>query len=260
MTGRLETYLWRLRRNQHWLRLKALFLPNVVILSHHRSGYQWFRQICHANLYRHVVMPPGARYQHYNVERMPANNKLDHNGILLVRDGRDVVVSMYMSVTRDGPDGTRLWRNSDEAVTLSQYLRSDAGALRDAARRVLARMTPAELWAKFNADWFGNPNIVAVVRYEDLLGDQVAQIRKVRHAFGYDENERPPVVINLDFDRHGPTGGNLLRGYRRRGEGNWRRLFSAEDAEFFAERAGDTLRAFGYEVLSSTPYTSSQSR
>ena len=46
----VQTRLWRWRRNQNWLRLKALFLPNVVIVSHHRSGYQWFRQICDANL------------------------------------------------------------------------------------------------------------------------------------------------------------------------------------------------------------------
>ncbi len=244
----VQKRLWRMRRNQNWLRIKALYRPNVVILSHHRSGYQWFRQICDANLPRHVVMPPGARYQHYNIERLPVPNKLDRNGVLLVRDGRDVMVSLFLSATVDGPGGTRRWRQRDGSVTFAEYLRSDAGAVRGPKYEVIARMTPVDYWVKFNTDWLANPNIMTVVRYEDLLSDQVSQIRKVQQALGYAAGTRAPIPINLDFDRHGPKGNNLPPGYQRRTEGNWRRIFSDEDLRFFVERAGDCLRALGYSV------------
>jgi len=243
---RLERMLRRLRATRNWLRVKALFLPTVIILSHKRSGFQWFRQICHANLDRHVVMPPGARYQHFNIERVPARNKLNRNAILLVRDGRDVMVSLYMASTRDGPDGTRRWEGDGNLIDFHAFLRTEFMELRNPRREVIAKLNPVDYWAKFHADWVANPNVIAVVRYERLLEDQRAVILDVMRACGYHAGEREPVEIQLDFDRHSPVGQNIPSGYQRKTTGNWRRIFSAEDAAYFEERAGDTLRALGY--------------
>ncbi len=248
LSARVERKLRRLRTNRHWLRVKSLFLPAVVILSHKRSGFQWFRQICHANLRRHVVMPPGARYQHFNVERLPEKNRLDGNGILLVRDGRDVMVSLYMASTRDGPNGTRRWEGDGTTISFHDFLRTEFMELRNARNEVIARLNPIDYWAKYNADWLENPNIVSVVHYERLLEDQSGVIRDVKRKLGYAEDELAPVEIQLDFDRHSPVGRNIPSGYRRKTSGNWRRIFTPEDTELFARRAGATLRALGYEV------------
>jgi hypothetical protein len=243
---RFERKLRRLRANRHWLRVKSLFLPNVVILSHKRSGFQWFRQICHANLRRHVVMPPGARYQHFNVERMPERNRLQDNGILLVRDGRDVMVSLYMASTRDGPGGTRRWEGDGTPITFPDFLRTEFMELLDSRRRVITHLNPVDYWAKYNSDWLANPNIISVVHYERLLDDQRGVIRDVLHAFGYHDDEVDPVEVQLDFDRHSPVGRNIPSGYQRKTTGNWRRIFGPEDEAWFEARAGATLRALGY--------------
>jgi hypothetical protein len=223
-----------------------MLLPNVVVLSHYRSGFQWFRQICHANLYRHVVMPPQARYQHYPVERLPPNPRLDRNAILLVRDGRDVMVSLYLSSTRDGPGGTRRWEGSGDPVKFPEFLRQEFMRVRDWRGNVLALRNPADFWSRFNADWLDHPDVVCVVRYEDLLADQVGEIRRVRTALGYDPDERPPVEVALDFDKHSPVGRNLLPGYRRRTAGNWESVFTPEDLATFESFAGETMRRLGY--------------
>jgi len=236
----------RLRASRPWLGVKSLFLPSVVILSHYRSGFQWFRQICHANLYRHVTMPPRARYQHYSVERMPPHPKLDRNAILLVRDGRDVMVSLYLSSTRDGPDGTRVWEGSGAPVTFPEFLRQEFMRVRNWKGEVLELRTPADYWSRFNADWLENPHVASVVRYEDLLADQAAEIRRVWRDLGYDAHLREPVEIALDFDKHSPVGANILPGFQRRTAGSWRKVFTAEDLELFESLAGETMRRLGY--------------
>lgn len=242
----LQRRIAKFRTSKGWLRIQYLWRPNVVVLSHWRSGYQWFRQICWANLERHVVMPPQARYQHFNVERMPPNPRLDRNAILLVRDGRDVLVSLYLSSTRDGPDGTRIRKDGGEPLTFSRYLREEAGQVVDWKGRLLELRNPVDFWSRYNADWLDHRDVVCVVRYEDLLADQATEIRRMKHALGYPETARPPVPLELDFDKHSPEGANLLPGYRRRTAGNWQTAFSAEDLEFFESRAGETQRRLGY--------------
>lgn len=242
----IDKKLHRLRATRHWLLVKSLFLPTAIIVSHKRSGFQWFRQICYANLRRHAVMPPGARYQHFNVERVPERNRLDRNAILLVRDGRDVMVSLFMAATRDGPNGTRRWEGDGTEIDFHDFLRTAFMELRDPRRRVIRKLNPVDYWAKFHTDWLANPNVVHLVRYEQLLDDQATAIRDVMRALGYREDRIRPVEIQLDFDRHSPVGSNIPSGYQRKTTGNWRRLFTAEDTEYFHERAGDVLRRLGY--------------
>src|SRR5262249_23725590 len=105
---------------------------------------------------------------------------------------------------------------------------------------------PVEYWARFNLDWLANPNVVRVVRYEDLLEDQAREIRLVRQALGYDPDERPIAPVDVDFDKHSPVGANLLSGYRRQTSGNWQRVFSPDDVAYFEEVGGEALRALGY--------------
>lgn len=250
---RVEKWSHRLRADRNWLFVKSLFRPTAIIVSHKRSGFQWFRQICYANLRRHAVMPPGARYQHFNIERVPAKNRLDRNAILLVRDGRDVMVSLFMAATRDGPDGTRIWEGDGTPIAFPDFLRTEFMELRDPKRSVIRKMNPVDYWAKFHTDWLANPNVVHVVRYERLLDDQAAVIRETMRALGYREDEIRPVEIDLDFDKHSPVGKNLPQGYQRKTTGNWRRLFSGEDIAYFEERAGHVLRELGYETDGAQP-------
>ncbi|MEY4947822.1 MAG: hypothetical protein RL698_33 [Pseudomonadota bacterium] len=240
----------KLRSSKLWLWWKGLWQPHVVILSHYRSGFQWFRQACRANLDRHAVMPPQSRYQHFGVERMPPGRPLDRNALLLVRDGRDVMVSLYLSSTRDGPDGTRRWEGSGEPVTFREFLRQDFMRVRNWKGEVIALRNPADFWSRYNGDWLDDPNVVCVVRYEDLLADQAAEIARIEAALGYPAARRTPVPVELDFDKHSPVGTNLLPGYQRRSRGNWRTVFDADDLAWFERFAGATMRRLGYGELS----------
>ncbi|MBU6283212.1 sulfotransferase domain-containing protein [bacterium] len=236
----------KLRSSKPWLFAKGLVQPHVVILSHYRSGFQWFRQVCRANLERHAVMPPQSRFQHYPVERMPPGRPLRRNALLLVRDGRDVMVSLYLSSTRDGPDGTRRWEGSGLPVTFSEFLRLDFMRVRDWRGNVVEERNPADFWSRFNRDWLDHADVVATVRYEDLLEEQAREIERVRLALGYAPVSRPPAIVDLDFDKHSPVGSNILPGYRRRSVGNWRKSFDADDLAWFERHAGETMRRLGY--------------
>jgi hypothetical protein len=247
---RIDKKLHRLRADRNWLFVKSLFRPTAIIVSHKRSGFQWFRQICYANLRRHAVMPPGARYQHFSIERVPVKNRLDHNAILLVRDGRDVMVSLFMASTRDGEGGTRIWEGDGTVITFHDFLRTEFMELKNPRNEVIRKMNPVDYWAKYHTDWLANPHIVHVVRYERLLEDQVAVIRETMRALGYRDDEIRPVEVDLDFDQHSPVGSNIPKEYQRKTTGNWRRLFTAEDTAYFEERAGHALRALGYETES----------
>jgi hypothetical protein len=250
---RVEKRLHRLRADRNWLFVKSLFRPTIIIVSYKRSGFQWFRQICYANLRRHAVMPPGARYQHFNIERVPRRNRLDRNALLLVRDGRDVMVSLFMASTRDGANGARIWEGDGTEITFHDFLRTEFMELKGPNREILRKMNPVDYWAKFHTDWLANPNVVHIVRYERLLEDQSGEIRDVMHALGYRDDEIRPVEVQLDFDKHSPVGRNVPKAYQRKTTGNWRRLFTPEDSAYFEERAGHVLRTLGYETDAPAP-------
>ena len=138
----------------------------------------------------------------------------------VVRDGRDVCVSMQLRGTRVRSFPTtaegriRMWMN---AVRAGQELQRDP--------QLCDRVTE--------------------IRYETLKADPVSEIARLYAAVGLDAS--PDFVryaaASSDIERY-PTGPGE---FRHRGEvGTWADFFSPEDEDLFRSMVGDRFEEFGY--------------
>lgn len=147
----------------------------------------------------------------------------------IVRDGRDAALSILrMSF---GPDGlgaaARQWRE------LVRRARSDGEAL--------------------------GPERYLEIRYEDLVGDPIATMRRVCEFLGEPFDERvlsptanprwPKLVYNLPRDGKPRNVSDvaIVTG----NAGKWKRLMPAADQARFESVAGDLLAELGYETTTS---------
>jgi hypothetical protein len=141
--------------------------------------------------------------------------------IEVVRDGRDVCVSMRMqALTVDWPPST---------------LAAQVDAWTKAVERGRALRDDPELSDR-----------VRLVRYEDLKADPQGQIAALLEFTGLDAGPQllADIVDRADFRHHRATGDGR---HTRRGEpGDWRNHFTAADEALFRERAGAVFEAAGY--------------
>jgi hypothetical protein len=144
--------------------------------------------------------------------------------ILLVRDGRDVCVSMRSASNSWAPEWKGVMgRNMGElAKSWNSWMRA---GLRDAAL-------------------IGDD--VLLVRYEDLHGEPFHAYRRLFDFVGvpHDEPLLRTIFAKTDFTRNHKGGENE---FRRQGKiGDWRTRFSPSDTVQFKREAGDLLIDLGY--------------
>jgi len=198
--------------------------------------------------------------------------------IYVVRDGRDVVVSLYYYHRRELALGGR------RAELANDFLRSILGAgydIEDARANLPAFIASLERrpfggllrssgsrrllsWPRHVADWMDRPGVL-VVKYEDLLADTPGAMRRVaRHL-----NVRISTGALADLvGRHGfeatsgrAPGVESPTSHQRKGvAGDWRRLFTSEAAATFDDFAGDALRALGYDAPPERPLDAGSDR
>jgi len=141
--------------------------------------------------------------------------------IEVVRDGRDVAVSM------------------DSLATTQRWL--------PPTRELQARRWAQDV--RMGAELRADPEFadrIALVHFEDLRRDPVAELRRVLRFAGLDD---PTPLVQTLLDRHdiarardrGPG-----RPMRKGAVGDWREVLSSDDLELFDRVAGDTLAASGY--------------
>jgi hypothetical protein len=147
----------------------------------------------------------------------------DARVVEVVRDGRDVCVSMQMQGL------TVAWPPESRRAQINVWAR--------AVRRGLALRAEPTLADR-----------VHLVRYEDLKRDPALEIARLFDFAGLEAT--PAFVAEVadasDFRHHRNTGAGR---HTRRGEvGDWRNHFSPADEELFRELAGDEFEAVGYEL------------
>ncbi len=179
--------------------------------------------------------------------------------ILVVRDGRDVLVSFTLHNLRGA--GFQMQREpfASELAPLRKQFADDPELFRKHPERLLAH----EGWVRFAArHWAarvmgdleraermradGTP--VLMVRYEDLHADVEAQRARMYEFLGLDPHEALPVDEGEDttpgFAREeDPTA------LRRRGVvGDFLRYFDERVMEWFHDEASEAMRMLGYEM------------
>ena len=244
-------------KNQKTSGPKSLTLSDrdVFLISYPRSGNTWVRFLI-ANL----LKPEGVEIDFHNVqeyvpeinrnndiiEALPSPRVIKSHAlyksafpkvIYLVRDGRDVYVSYYYY---------RL-KQLDEGITFSDYL-----------RRIdhfpCLWNEHVESWLKWDQP---QPNML-LVRYEDLLSNPEAELRKMVDFIGIDiSNDVITHAVEVSrFDKMREIDQTKGRKYNltgtkdfvRKGKaGTWQDEYSQEDIAYFKEIAGDLLIRLGYE-------------
>lgn len=170
-------------------------------------------------------------------------------GLYLVRDGRDVAVSLYHWLRR-----WNVYRGPFEDY-LPAFLHG--------------RVVNYGSWQEHVASWQGaaarRSGSIVVLRYEDLLGSDGAEI--LRHTLVQIGWDVPAEVVELamkrnvfekmkqkgaDADAHGTSprkqADTSVPVVRKGSVGQWREVFSDDQTRMFKDAAGRSLERSGYEI------------
>ena len=246
-------------------RCLTVFPDDVLIVSYPRSGNTWFRFLIgnllsdepasFANIERIVpdiyinsdVQLMGMRRPRILKSHEPFT-PLYKSVVYLIRDPRDVAVSFYhynlkvRQLTPDFPLEQFVNQFIDSAAEVNRF-----GTWGEHVRTWIAAERPAERFV--------------LIRYEDLLADAPAQLRRICAILGVPNDEtRIQRAVQLSdaeqmresekkhHDRWASTRGSRKdkQFVRKAKEGSWREELPAQLADRIARRWPDLLERFGY--------------
>lgn len=247
----LERYI-SAKRNV-MVRTLSSVMPLIVVNEFPRSGGTWLSQMLgeasgfpfprnQAPSFRpsimqgHYLRPQGMR-----------------NVVLLWRDGRDVMLSLYHHCYFvNERHNAALVSIMKRELPFADYDSVDEN-LPVFMQRVLSKpLRPRFTWPEFVQSW--RERDVVHVRYEDLLSNAVREIERIFAQLGILEVSGDSIrraVANHAFSQStGRTPGTEVKGrFARKGiAGDWKNHFNADAREVFVRYAGKELIALGYEA------------
>jgi len=169
--------------------------------------------------------------------------------IVLVRDGRDFVRSVY---TSERPDPTPVgWLDDDVDLSpLERYVQlgrlrpADAEEPRAHWKQMTALEKNAWLWSEtyrliFDGLEQWNEDNLMIVKFEDFIADTVSEYKKIRTFLGWDNTPVPESVIELVKKPINSRGRDykILKPWR-----DW----SREESELFMSQASEMMKKLGY--------------
>jgi len=169
--------------------------------------------------------------------------------IYVVRDGRDVMVSLYHYMSRYNAEV----REKSFAEFVRMVNNADCGTYPGALDRV-------EYWAYHVGSWISRPGTL-VVRYEDFHQQYGNVVNGIASFVGCDRRKRlrntvrsAPVpfvrflgLLRLRIPFAMPWSmKSTAVSYRSGRIGDWRAHFTTKDLEYFTQRAGSIMDELGY--------------
>jgi hypothetical protein len=171
--------------------------------------------------------------------------------LLIVRDGRDVVVSRAFHLFSH-PELDRGLLTRPSLAALLKRFQGDPWVFHREPQLLLSDEELVRRQARFwqrhlacdRATMERHPRLaVATVRYEDLHRDPVGESARLFRFLGVDPAETAPID---DITRPG-TRAERPDQLRRKGiVGDWRNYFTDQARQWFADEAGDELARQGY--------------
>ena len=237
--------------------------PLTFVIGYPKSGTTWAAQLVADYLRlpfpRFSLLPiafPAVVHGHSTVSaRMP-------RCVYSMRDGRDVMVSLYFYMARDIPEGTHprvprhlarwfpgLKDKADVRTNLPRFLEAEAS--RPSVRGAGWGEHVRTYLRAVGSDRLGRRGLV-MLRYEDLLTDGPGTLARAMSLLtGEDADERGAreAVERFSFSRltKQKREGERSRFLRKGGSGDWRNYFTRESAQIFRDRFGEALIEAGYE-------------
>ncbi len=233
-------------------------IPLYLVTEYPKSGGTWYAKMlseCLQVPFPDPQAPP--RLQTMILRDTKLYNRHYHNITVIMRDGRDIMVSAYYhflfhneSNLPYGVEKRRRHLNfkdfDDIQTNLPRFI------------EYLFREFPKSgwstrfNWAQFVDSWYGKP--VALVRYEDLLTDPAKTLGKVLFQLTRKEFAAERLTEVADkFSFAKMTGRNpgeeKKNTFARKGiAGDWRNHFSQAAKQTFVHFGGEQLIKLGYEI------------
>jgi hypothetical protein len=182
---------------------RGLRSNDVFVASYPRSGNAWLafilldlagREVSFDNVRFEVpivgahakapsLVPGGGRFIKTHEPYLPVYRQALH----LVRDPRDVALSYFRFMQRDGQ--LAIGPQDDEAATFDRYL--------DAF--IAGRLTPHGTWRAHLQSWLAaeqeRPTDILLIRYEDMRADTPAAISRLATWLGFDITDKQAVDV-----------------------------------------------------------------
>ena len=173
------------------------------------------------------------------------------NVFIVVRDGRDIMVSFYYYSVFDNGYNPKIVSNTRRALNFKDYNDIRTNMPEFIRYKFSGKGYPKFTWSEFNAVWLGHG--AKVVKYEDLLEDTAGEMaRALSNVLGIDPDMSRLVDIAEKLSFKNQTG--RQRGDERKSSflrkgiaGDWKNHFNREARAVFNGFAGRELIELGYE-------------
>lgn len=242
---------------------------SVILVEYPKSGGTWLGQL--VSEYLDIPFPrnkfPTTKRSLFHGHYLPKNRIVKNKKIiLLVRDGRDTLVSFYHHQL--------LWNDKNKLNPSNvEYYRKTVGFdnYENVKKNMAAYIKYSFLhkppkfqhylfhgnWFQFNDAWLKEAeksNNIYLVRYEDLLSDTQGTMRTlIKNFFNEEEiNEErlAEVVHKYSFENQTKRkkGDENTNSFLRKGiSGDWKNYFGASEIELFKQYSKDMLVRLKYE-------------
>ena len=177
------------------------------------------------------------------------------NPVIVWRDGRDVMVSLYhhsyFEFTNDSRNHLHVSLYK-RYRPFADYYDVERNLPEFIERQFSDPLTPRFTWSEFVDTWVRVPERIEVY-YENYRRDAETALTDTLVALGENREQVDSEKISLlvarrDFDKVRDSLKGAEHSFVRRGVGGWRDDFSEHAKEVFNYYGGNQLRALGYEV------------
>ena len=224
-----------------------------LVNEYPKSGGSWMAQMLADALdlpfprNRLPMMRSSILHGHYRV------SKVRQPAVLVWRDGRDVMVSLYFHRII----GNDLTLSSQTHVARKALGIKDPLDVKTYLPRFIELVAhgqthPRYSWATFVNEWHGSPKAVHEVKYEEMLENASQCLIDIAAAFGRNlgTEDAQGIVAKYSFEKQSgrAAGTENSKSYLRKGvAGDWMDKFDHEARQVFDHHMGDALIALGYE-------------
>ena len=232
--------------------------PTIFHITHYKAGSQWVAEVLKRCAAKRIVLPevgtrfprekirPGAIYPtvyatKQDFDSIIASTNLSYRKFLVIRDLRDVLISLYFSLKISHPLQIEKHRKR------RQFLQGVSEAC-----GLIYLMDEVLDWHKeFQLSWLNDENLL-FLKYENLLAREYAIFGQIMKYCQIDVDWQylHKIVAYNSFEAitGRKRGQEDVRAHQRKGiVGDWRNHFSKQVKDEFKKRFGEVLIKTGYE-------------